>query len=198
MSIESPTEHFEHAEHAEHVAHSGDQFLMTVSMSIAILAVVAATIGSFESIETAATISSKNEAVFFQNKETDQWNFFQAKSIKKNMYEIAAAGNPGKAEDYGREATRQESESRDIQKKATDLEHDKNEKLEEADKHEHRHHILTVGVTLVHIAIAITTIAIVIRRRWPWYSGIALGVLGVIASAYAYVGVPIGAATGGP
>ena len=93
---ESPTEHFEHMEHAEHVAHEGDPFMSTVAMTIAVLAVIAASVGSLESVETAATITSKNESVLFQNKASDQWAFFQAKSIKKNMYEIAGVTNPDK------------------------------------------------------------------------------------------------------
>jgi hypothetical protein len=45
----TPTEHFEHAEHAEHAALLGDPFLTKVSVTIAILAVIAATVGSLES-----------------------------------------------------------------------------------------------------------------------------------------------------
>jgi hypothetical protein len=186
---ESPTEHFEHAEHAEHVAHSGDPFLARVSVTIAILAVLAASVGSLETIETAATISAKNEAVFFQNKETDAWNFFQAKSVKKNMYEIAAASNAGKADDYLREAKRYDSESKDVQKEATDLERRKDGKLVESELHEQRHHVLTIGVTLLHVSIAIATISIIMRgRRWPWYTSLALGAGGLAISAFAYLG----------
>ncbi len=186
---ESPTEHFEHAEHAAHVAEIGDSFLSTVSVTIAILAVIAATVGSLESLETAATISAKNDAVFFQNKETDTWNFFQAKSIKKNLYEISAASNPAKSEEYLREAKRYETESRDVQKEAADLEHKKNAKLEESEHHEHRHHILTIGVTMLHVSIAVATIAIITHgKRWPWYMSLILGTMGVVASAYAYMG----------
>ena len=87
-------------------------------MTIAILAVVAATVGSLESIETADTISAKNESVLSQNKATDQWNFFQAKSIKKSLYDIAAAGNPAKADDYAREAKRYAQENEDLSKQA--------------------------------------------------------------------------------
>ncbi len=88
---ESPVEHFEHAEHAEHAALLGDPFLTQVAVTIAILAVIAATVGSLETLETAAAIGDKNGAVLLENKATDTWNFYQAKSIKKNLYAIAAA-----------------------------------------------------------------------------------------------------------
>jgi hypothetical protein len=43
------------------------------------------------------------------------------------------------------------------------LEHQTEEKLRDSERHEDRHHILTVAVTLLHVAIAIATIAIIVR-----------------------------------
>ena len=43
-------EHLEHREHAEHAAHSGEPLIIKVSVTIAILAVVDATVGSLETI----------------------------------------------------------------------------------------------------------------------------------------------------
>lgn len=93
-------DHLEHAEHAEHAAHDGNPFLITVSVTIAVLAVLAATVGSFESLETAEAINDKSEAAYLQNKASDQWAFYQAKSIKKNAYEIAAAGGGPNKDDF--------------------------------------------------------------------------------------------------
>lgn len=186
---ESPTEHFEHAEHAEHVAHSGDKFLARVSITIAILAVAAAAVGSLETIETAETISAKTSAAISQNKATDQWGFFSRQSTKKTMYDIAAegaaadrvAGYQAKAKDY-------EKLSRDTQQKAEALEEQVKAQNEASEHHEHRHQILTLGATLLHISIAIATIAIIMRgRRWPYYTAVVLGVLGVLTGAFAYV-----------
>jgi hypothetical protein len=184
---ESPTEHFEHAEHAEHVAHMGDAFLSTVSVTIAILAVLAASVGSLESIETADTISAKNDAVFFQNKETDQWNFYQAKRVKKAIYEIAAAAGGPHVAEYNGQVQRNETDSRKAQKDANELERQKNDKLRESDRHEYRHHVLTIGVTLLHVSIAVATVAIITRgKRWPWYGSLALGASGAAIAAWAY------------
>jgi hypothetical protein len=45
------------------------------------------------------------------------------------------------------------------------LEHQTEEKLRDSKGYEHLHHILTVAVTLLHVAIAIATIAIIVRGR---------------------------------
>jgi hypothetical protein len=185
---DSTSEHIEHAEHAEHAAHSGNPFLAKVSVTIAILAVIAATVGSLETLESGAAISDKNEAVLLQNRAADTWAFFQAQSIKKNLYEIAAAGNAEKAADYAVKAKSYETDSAKTREEARDLERDTTVKLEDGEKHEHRHHILTVGVTLLHVSIAIATIAIIMRgARWPWHAAILLGALGSVVAAYAYV-----------
>jgi hypothetical protein len=188
MSDELPTEHFEHAEHAEHVAHEGTPFLLTVSVTIAILAVVAASVGSLETVETAATLTEQNAAGLLQNKTSDQWSFFQAKSIKKNAYDVAAkqASGPAAAE-FAEESKRYAAESQEIQDKAEGLEREVEHRLHDAERHELRHHVLTFAVTLLHVAIAITTIAIITKgKRWPWNTGLALGLMGVVAAAYAY------------
>ena len=186
---ESPTEHFEHAEHAEHVAHSGDPFLARVSITIAILAVASAAVGSLEEIETAATIGSKTSAAIHQNQATDHLGFFSRQSTKKSMYDIAADGVSGaKADAYKAKAKGYEKESRETQTKAEDLETTVKEENEASDRHEHRHQVMTVAATLLHISIAIATIAIVMRgRRWPYYTAVILGILGVVAATLAYV-----------
>jgi hypothetical protein len=187
---DNPTEHFEHAEHAAHARHEsehGNDFVGLVTMTIAILAVAAATVGSLETIESGSAISAKNEAVLYQNKATDQWNFFQAKSLKKNMYDIAAAADGPKKDDFLKQARKYEDEGTEITKEAKKLEAEAAQKLTEGDRHEGRHHILTVGVTLLHISIAVATIAIIAGKRWPWYGSIGLGVIGAITAVGAYL-----------
>ncbi len=188
MSEAATQEHLEHAEQAEHAAHEGTPFLLVVSMTIAILAVVAASVGSLESIETAAALTAQNSAALNQNKASDQWAFFQAKSIKKSAYDIAARQGGPLAEEFDRQAKRYDEEGRAIKIQAEAFEHHVEESLHNAERHETRHHILTTAVTLLHAAIAISTIAIITKgRRWPWFSGIALAVAGVVLAGYAYL-----------
>jgi hypothetical protein len=40
---------------------------------------------------------------------------------------------------------------------------------------------------LLHMGIAIATIAIIAKRRWPWIASLILGVAGSIVAVIAYV-----------
>lgn len=185
---ELPHEHIEHAEHAEHAAHSGDGFLIKVSGTIAALAVVAAIISSLETMETSGVMTSKNDAVLKQNEASDQWGYYQAKSLKQNMYEIAALNTPDKRDDYMARAKRYADESKAIETKALDLQKERDHALAKGEAHEHRHHGLTLAATLVHVGIAVTTLAVITKgRRWPWYAGMLLALVGVVKAALTYL-----------
>ncbi|MDE2362480.1 MAG: DUF4337 domain-containing protein [Hyphomicrobiales bacterium] len=181
-------ENMEHAEHAEHVAHLGDPFMVKVSVTIAFLAVFTAAVGSLETIETAGVTVAKNEAVLLQNKASDAWTFYQARSIKKNMYEIAAANGGPSADDFRKQAKGYGDAQEDIKKQAEGYEHNSEARLAASEGHEHRHHILTIAVTMLQISIAVATIAIITKgMRWPWYASIALGLAGLCTAASAYI-----------
>src|SRR6185437_40841 len=105
---ELANEHLEHAEHAEHAMHTGNNFMVKVSATIAVLAVLAAVIASLETIETGQAISEKNDAVLMQAQASDQWAYYQAKSIKQHLYAIAAGTNSEHTADYQKQAARYE------------------------------------------------------------------------------------------
>ena len=185
---DATNESLEHREHAEHAAHTGNPLIIKVSVTIAVLAVVAATVGSLETIESGAAISKKSESVLVQNRATDQWSYFQAQSIKKNLYDIAKQSDPSRAEAYEAKARDYQTQSDETKAKATELGRQSDELVAEGDHREHRHHVLTVGVTLLHVSIAIATIAIIMQgRTWPWHGSMILGAVGAATAAYAYL-----------
>jgi Domain of unknown function (DUF4337) len=187
---DSPLEELEaheHAEHAEHAAHANDPLISQVTLTIAVLAVLAAIAASLETTEGDRTIIAKNDAVLQQNKATDAWNFYQAKSMKKNLYAIAADQAGPKATDYAKVAAKNATEQADIQKQAKGFETARDVRSEEAEVHERRHGRLTIASTLLHMAIAIATLAIILRRRWPWFAALALTAGGCALSAWAFM-----------
>ena len=102
----------EHAEHAEHAAHANDPFISRVSITIAVLAVLAAAVGSLETLEAGAAIESSSEAVLEQNKASDIWGEYQADSLKKHLYGIAADAGGANAERYHKTSDEQQATQR--------------------------------------------------------------------------------------
>jgi hypothetical protein len=185
---DSPLEELEHHEHLEHAEHaSGDKLLSLVAMTIAILAVLAAVVSSLETLASGEALSIKNEAVLAQAQASDSWAFYQAKSLKKHIYGLAADQGGPKADKYRKTADENAAGEEKIQSEAKALEAQRDDKMKEANTLEERHHKLTAAATLLHMGIAIATIAIIAKRRWPWIASLILGVAGSIVAVIAYV-----------
>ena len=187
---DSPLEEMEaheHAEHAEHAAHENSPLVSQVTMTIAVMAVIAAIGGSLETTEGDKTIVAKNEAVLQQNRATDAWNEYEAKSLKKNLYALAADQPGPKAAGYAKVAGQNAADQKTIQTQAKGYEKARDKWSEDAEVHERRHGRLTIAATLLHMAIAIATLAIILQRRWPWLTAIALTAAGMALGAWAYL-----------
>src|SRR5580700_1658265 len=111
---DSPLEELENHEHVEHAAHgaeTGDGLISQVTFTIAVLAVVAAISASLETTESDAAISAKNDAVLAQDQATDQWGFANSKSLRKNIYVIAADAGGAKGAGYAKSAAKESADS---------------------------------------------------------------------------------------
>jgi len=187
MTHDPALEAHEHAEHAEHAAHEHDPFISRVSITVAVLAVLAAAMGSLETIEAGGAITSSSEAVLSQDKATDAWNAYQAESLKKHIYGIAADAGGAKAEKYAETSKEEGDKQGDFKKEATQEETERDVLLKASREHEHRHHWLTAAATLTEIGIAICTVAIITHKRPFWMGSLALGAVGLALGAAAYL-----------
>jgi Domain of unknown function (DUF4337) len=184
---ENPLEFREHTEHAEHAAEAQNPLITRVSISIAVLAVATAIVGSVEALETAGAILESNKATLNQALASDQWAYYQSKGIKKRLDEMVAAGGGPGAEKAAEKARQEGEDQKEITNKAKELEKERDEARASAEKHEARHPRLTLAAALLQISIAVSTVAIITRRSWPWYTALASGVLGVVAAASAFL-----------
>jgi hypothetical protein len=176
----------EHAEHAQHAAHEQDPFISRVSITIAVLAVLAAGVGSLESIEGGGAITAASEAVLAQDKATDAWNEYQADSLKKHLYGLAADAGGVNALRYKAVSADQVQKQSKIQKAASEDETERDRLLTQSALHEHRHHWLTLAATVLEIGIAISTVAIITKRRTFWWGALGAGVVGCMLFAFTY------------
>ena len=191
MSHDPALEAHEHAEHAEHAAHARDPFISRVSITVAVLAVMAAAAGSLETVEGGRAITESSEAVLAQDKATDSWNEYQADSLKRHMYEIALATSSTKAEEYRGDIKEQREGQSKARDKAKEAEDERDMRLRSSALHEQRHHWLTGAATLIEIGIALSTVAIITRRRTFWVSAMGLGAVGAALFAVAYLGMSV-------
>ncbi len=174
----------EHAEHAEHAAHARDPFISKVSITIAVLAVLAAAAGSLETVEGGRAITESSEAVLAQDQATDAWNEYQADSLKRHMYDIAAEN--GLAH-YRADSASERGAQTKARAKADDAEKERDARIVESARHEGRHHWLTGAATLIEIGIALSTVAIITRRQAFWLGAMGLGAAGIALFATAYL-----------
>jgi uncharacterized protein DUF4337 len=186
MTHDPALEAHEHREHAEHAAHEHDPFIAQVSITVAILAVLAASVGSLETVEAGGAITAASEAVLSQDQATDLWNEYQADSLKRHIYSLAADAHGPNAEKYAATAKEQNAKQGGIRKHAQEDEAERDKLMATSRLHEHRHHWLTGAATMLEIGIAICTVAIITRRRHFWLGSILLAVvgLGLFAAAY--------------
>src|SRR5262249_50780813 len=118
---------------------------------------------------------------------SDQWAFYQAKSLKQNMAELAAnvVTDPKKIEFYQSEAKRYAMEKKEPEAKARALDKESDE-YNELSKHAlHPHERLSISMTLLQIAIALASITVLTQKRWllagAGVAALAGAALGIIA-----------------
>jgi hypothetical protein len=170
--------HGAHDHAVEHEAHR-----TSLGQQVAIFSAVLATVGAIVSFFGGDTQNKamlyKNEAVLERAEASDQWNFYQAKSLKQNIAEVAAASatDPKVVEKYQAEAKRYAAEKKDVEADARKHEAAYKAWNEKSEKALHPHHYLAMSMTLLQIAIALASITVLTQKRWL-LTGAAIAALG--------------------
>ena len=140
-----------------------------------------------ETVEGGLAITASSEAVLSQDKATDTCgDEYQADSLKKHMYGIAADQGGPHAAEFRKTAKEQSDKQTEIKKRAEENEAERDRLTRESAQHERRHHWLTGAATLIEIGIALSTVAIITRRRPFWLGAVGLGLVGLVLAAVAF------------
>jgi uncharacterized membrane protein len=186
--IEVPTEHLTD-EIKEQAEERKERWTLYLALSTAFMAVLAAIAGLLAGHHA-------NEALIERVKSSDQWNFYQSKNLKEEIAintdrilhslhagktaDAAKASDADKnadiapaSDDHSKDIARYEKEKEVIKKSAEEAEH-------ESEAHLNKHVPLATAVTAFQIAIAISAIAILTRRKKLWFAGLFLTAIGVV------------------
>jgi hypothetical protein len=168
--IEVPTEHL-HEQIQEKAEEQKEKWILYVALSTAFMAVLAAVAGLLAGHHA-------NEALIERVKASDQWSFYQSKNLKAEVLASTdkilrtLSPTPPK-EDNSQQIARYEKDKETIKKTAEEA-----EKSSEA--HLSMHVPLATAVTCFQIAIAISAIAILTRKRRLWFGGMILTIIGIV------------------
>ena len=179
--------HGPHDHELEHAAQHGDRDSFTGG--IAVMTAILATIGALFSYMGGATQANaglyKNNAAIKKTEASNQWNYYQAKSGKQNLSELAVAiVADDKKGQYQAEVERYKKEKAEIKVVADQLEAEAKDWDTRSDAQMHLHHRWAQATTALQISIALAAIALLTRRTWlKW------GVFGV-----AGIGIALGGA----
>lgn len=160
--IEIPTEHLHEAikeKVEEHSGGEGNKSILYIAISTALMAVFAAIAGLLAGHHS-------NEALIEQVKASDQWAWYQAKTIKVAIMELSTD-----KKENSKSPEQIKKEEDDIMEKAKEAE--KNSEL-----HLNKHKTLAASVTLFQVAIAVSAISILTRKNMLWYTGVVISLAG--------------------
>jgi len=154
----------------EHSEHAHDPFDKKVAATMAITAAALAVVSVLSHLAT-------TEEILAQQKASDQWAYYQAKSIRRYDSEVAhdlfaALKNDKQSEQYAKNAEKYKKDDEEIQKEARALESESHLR----GRQELR---LDYGEVFLELAIVLGSLSILAKRGALWYLSMASGAVGV-------------------
>lgn len=169
-----------------------ERWLNYLALTTVILA-VCATLSTFKG----GGFSTRS--VMSQTQASDQWAYFQSKSIKGYIYEMqkdklelelksmgskvasqVAEDYVKKIDEYSKKVAKYETEKSDIQKEAKRFEEIRND----AQRHSQ---IFGIAVIYLQIAILLSSIAALIKKKPVWLLGVLIGLVGIVYFANGFL-----------
>src|SRR3989454_6261478 len=166
----------------------GHWLLSAIAGTTAVLAVCAALTSLLAGRAAHHSLAELNQAAIAQNLASDQWNFYQAKGIKRHVFEVqrdALRLQPGSAAAaqaalYDKEIKRYAAEQEQIRKDAEARERERDEAKASAQRFDSRYQRLSLAVAFFQIGIVVCSVAAIVRQRPLWYLGLAGGAAGAV------------------
>ncbi len=184
--VHGPHDHeLEHAVHDAHDAHK-DGFTGKIAVTTAVLATVGALFSYMGGATQANAGLYKNNAAIKKTEASDQWNYYQPKSGKQNLAELAVAlvADDKKAQ-YQQEVERYKKEKADIKVDAEKLDAQSKSWDEQSDGQMHLHHRWAQATTALQVSIALAAMALLTRRKWLEWGMYGVAGIGIVLGGLA-------------
>lgn len=181
-----------HGPHDHELEHAAQHEPQGMAGQLAVVTAILATVGAMFAYMGGATQANaglfKNNAAIKKTEASNQWNYYQAKSGKQNLSELAAVLVPvDQRAKYQDEIARYKTEKAEIKEKAEALEKESADWDHKSDEQLHQHHRWAQATTALQIAIALAAIALLTKRRWMEWATLGVGGIGVAVGIAAWL-----------
>ncbi len=163
-----------------------EPWIQWVALTTTILAVCAA-------ISSLRASSYSTKVQVQTTREANHWAYYQSKSIKEHSFRLnrdilnyaSLLGTPNpqvqqflaaKIKDYDQEINRYDQEKKQIKTEAENL-------VKEQEILKRHNGAFSLAVMLLQIAIMMSAVAALIKRKMMWYAGLAFGLVGLLYMA---------------
>jgi Na+/glutamate symporter len=185
--VHGPHDHeLEHAKTGGHSDQSG--MINQIAMFTAIIATIGAIFGYMGGATQANAGLYKNNAAIKKTEASNQWNYFQSKSTKQSLAELARdLATENKKATYQSKVERYEKEKNEIKVAAEKLESDATKWDRRSDEEMHQHHRWAQSTTVLQVCIALAAIALLTKKKWLEYAMFGAGGIGLVVGLLAAI-----------
>ena len=182
--VPSPHEH----ELEEAVERERDGLAQKIALMTAILATLGALISYQSGSAQTEAMFLKNQSILKQAEASDQWAFYQAKSVKSHLDDATAAlaVDPEVKARFLADKAKEDSDKTEIQAEAKKLQDESRKLGEESEAKLRPHERLALALTFLQVAIALAAITVLTRRRWLLWGSVASAAIGTVISLTAF------------
>jgi hypothetical protein len=160
------------------------------AISLVFIAVLAAVANQWSGKYGSQVLTQLNLSTYNQALASDQWSYYQAKSIKQNLYEALREMAPKSADANGPEATQSlaafnakvakyKADEKEIMDLARKYEAERDAARTEAKRAGEHGGRMGTAISIYQIAIALGSISLVTKKRYLWFLSTTLAAVAV-------------------
>ena len=172
-----------------------ESWTMFTSLSLVFVAVLASVASQWSGKYGGTVLVSLNHSTFNQALASDQWGYYQAKSIKRNLYEALREVAPKTAEGeapagvaaFNAKVAKYKADEAEIMEKAKGFEKERDTARALATRANKLGGYMGTAVSIFQIAIALGSICLVTKKKPLWYLSMALAVLATAKMVQAWL-----------
>ena len=180
-----------HGPHDHELEHAAQHEPKGLAGQLAVVTAILATVGAMFAYMGGATQADaglfKNDAAIKKTEASNQWNYYQSKSSKQNLGELALELAPeSRKAFYTDEIKRYKTEKAEIKLEAEKLEKASKDWDDQSAEKMHQHHRWAQATTALQIAIALAAIALLTKKRWLEKLVFGVSAIGMVVGGLAW------------